>query len=183
MILFFLYQTGESLAEEFSHLLRHGIGERAEEYVSVATCALRATVNSLLILGVFDGCATGLIYAIAGVPRAAVWAAITGLLALVPFLGYVAVAALALKLAITGAVLPALVSFSLGSVVLLCGDKIVRPVVAREGTNLPFVWVLMGCLGGFEVLGLVGVVIGPVLLTLARELWKQRVRDLALLKG
>jgi predicted PurR-regulated permease PerM len=40
----------------------------------------------------------------------------------------------------------------------------------------------MGCLGGFEVLGLVGVVIGPVLLTLARELWEQRVRDLALLK-
>jgi len=39
--------------------------------------------------------------------------------------------------------------------------------------------VLMGCLGGFEVLGLVGLVIGPVVLTLARELWEQRVRDLA----
>jgi predicted PurR-regulated permease PerM len=38
----------------------------------------------------------------------------------------------------------------------------------------------MACLGGFEVLGLVGVVIGPVVLALARELWEQRVRDLAL---
>jgi hypothetical protein len=28
----------------------------------------------------------------------------------------------------------------------------------------------MGCLGGFEVLGLVGLVIGPVALTLAREM-------------
>ena len=37
----------------------------------------------------------------------------------------------------------------------------------------------MGCLGGFEALGLVGLVIGPVILTLARELWEQRVRDLA----
>ena len=37
----------------------------------------------------------------------------------------------------------------------------------------------MGCLGGFEVLGLIGLVIGPVVLTLARELWEQRVRDLA----
>jgi len=37
----------------------------------------------------------------------------------------------------------------------------------------------MGCLGGFEALGLVGVVIGPVVLTLARELWVQRARDLA----
>ena len=68
---------------------------------------------------------------------------------------------------------------ALGCLVLFCGDKIVRPVVARDGTRLPFVWVLMGCLGGFEVLGLVGLVIGPVLLTLASELWEQRVRDLA----
>ena len=37
-------------------------------------------------------------------------------------------------------------------------------------------------LGGFEVLGLVGVVIGPVLLALARELWEQHVRELALLE-
>ena len=182
LILFFLYQAGESLAEELRQALRHAVGERAEGYVDLATCALRATVNSLLILGLFDGCATGLIYAIVGVAHAAVWAAITGLLALIPFLGYVAVTALSLKLAIAGAALPALVSFSLGSFVLLCGDKIVRPVVAREGTNLPFVWVLMGCLGGFEVLGLVGVVIGPVLLALARELWEQHVRELALLE-
>jgi predicted PurR-regulated permease PerM len=56
----------------------------------------------------------------------------------------------------------------------------VRTLLARDGTRLPFAWVLMGCLGGFEILGLVGLVIGPVVLTLARELWAQRVRDLAL---
>jgi predicted PurR-regulated permease PerM len=180
LILFFLYQEGESLAEEFRRLLRDSIGERAEDYIDLATRALRASVNSMLILGLFDGCATGFVYAIAGVKHAALWAAITGLLALVPFLGYAAVAALTLQLAMTGAATPALVSFGLGCVVLFCGDKIVRPLVAGEGTHLRFVWFLMACLGGFEVLGLVGVVIGPVVLTLARDLWKQRVRDLAL---
>jgi predicted PurR-regulated permease PerM len=64
-----------------------------------------------------------------------------------------------------------------GCAVLFFGDKILRPAIGRGGTGLPFVWVLMGCLGGFEVLGLVGVVVGPVVLTLARELWEQRVRD------
>jgi predicted PurR-regulated permease PerM len=180
LILFFLYQEGESLAEEFRRVLRHSIGERAEDYIDLATRSLRASVNSMLILGLFDGFATGLVYMIAGVTHAVVWAAITGLLALVPFLGYVAVTAVALQLAMTGATTPALVSFGLGCVVLLCGDKIVRPVVAGEGTHLRFVWFLMACLGGFEVLGLVGVVIGPIVLTLARELWEQRVRELAL---
>jgi predicted PurR-regulated permease PerM len=92
----------------------------------------------------------------------------------------VAVAALTLKLAITAAAAPPLLSLGLGCFVLFCGDKIVRPMVAREGIRLRFVWVLMGSLGGFEVLGLVGLVIGPVVLTLTRELWEQRVRDLAL---
>jgi predicted PurR-regulated permease PerM len=179
LLLFFLYQEGESLAEGFRRVLRRRLGERADGYVDLATRAVRASVNSMLVVALFDGFASGVAYAIAGVPHAAVWAAVTGLLALVPFLGYVAVGALTLQLAMTLASTPPLLAFGLGCFVLLCGDKVVRPFVARNGTHLRFVWVLMGCLGGFEVLGLIGLVIGPVVLTLARELWEQRVRDLA----
>jgi len=178
LALFFLYQEGESLARNFRRLLRHHVGERAEGYIDLATSALRASVNSMLVVALFDGFASGVAYAIAGVPQAVVWAAITGSFALVPFLGYLAVAALTLKLAMTGVATPALLAFGMGCAVLFVGDKILRPVVARDGTRLHFVWVLMGCLGGFEVLGLVGLVIGPVVLALARELWEQRVRDL-----
>jgi len=180
LLLFFLYQEGESLAQGFKRVLRARIGERAECYVELATRAVRASVNSMLVVSLFDGFASGVAYAIAGVPHAAVWAAITGLLGLVPFVAYAAVLALTLQLAVTAAAAaPPLLAFGLGCFVLFCGDKIVRPVVARDGIRLRFVWVLMGCLGGFEVLGLVGLVIGPVVLTLSRELWEQRVRDLA----
>ena len=160
-------------------MLRYQIGERAEGYLDVGARAVRASVNSLLVLGLFVGIATWIAYAIAGVPHAAVWGAITGALALVPFLGYAAVAAVTLQFAMTGAATSALLSLGLGCAVLFCGDKVVRPVVARQGTHLPFAWVLMGCLGGFEVLGPVGLVIGPVALTVTRELWAERIRHLA----
>ncbi|HET7362251.1 MAG TPA: AI-2E family transporter [Burkholderiales bacterium] len=179
LLLFLLYRDGASVAREFRQALRRGIGERAESYLDAGTRAVRASVNSLLVLGLFDGIASSVAYVIAGVPHAAVWGAITGALALVPFLGYTAVLAVTLHLVVTGAATPALLALGLGCAVLFVGDKVVRPVVAREGTHLPFAWVLMGCLGGFEVLGPVGLVIGPVALTLARELWSQRIRDLA----
>ena len=180
LLLFFLYQEGEWLVRGFRRVLRHRIGERADGYIDLTTDAVRASVNSMLIVALFDGFASGVAYAIAGVPHAGVWAAITGLLALVPFLAYGAVVALASQLAMTAAATPPLLALVPGCFVLFLGDKVVRPIVARDGLRLPFVLVLMGCLGGFEVLGLVGLVIGPVVLTLLRELWEQRVHDVAL---
>jgi predicted PurR-regulated permease PerM len=170
LLLFFLYQEGDSLAQALRRALRGRVGERAERYLDVAKHAVQASVNSMLLVGLFDGCAAWLAYTLVGVPHAALWAAITGALGLVPFLGYLAVAALTLQLAMAGAAAAATASFALGSLVLFLGDKLVRPAMARNGTHLPYVWILMGCLGGFEVLGLVGLVVGPVALTLSREL-------------
>jgi predicted PurR-regulated permease PerM len=179
LVLFFVYQHGELLAQQFRRLVRHGVGEEAEATLDVATRALRASASSMLVVGLFDGVASGAAYAVAGVPHAATWGAITGALALVPFLGYVAVLVLTLQLVMTEAAGSAVVACALGSAVLLGGDKLVRPAVAREGTRLSFVWVLMSCLGGFEALGLIGLIVGPVVLTLVREFWQHRLRVLA----
>jgi predicted PurR-regulated permease PerM len=179
LLLFFLYQNGEVLAQGCRLVLRQRLGAGVEHYIGLGTRAVRASVNSMLVVGLFDGLATAAALALAGVPQAAVWAAITGALAIVPFLGYVAVIALALQLASKGSAAAASIALVLGCAILLAGDKLVRPAVARGGVGLPFVWVLLGCLGGFEVLGLVGLAIGPAVLTLARELWEQRVRDAA----
>jgi len=178
LALYFLYSTGESIAMQLRLLLRYRIGERADAYLDLATRSLRASANGMVVVGLFDASAVGVAYAIADVPDAALWAAATGALAAFPFLGYVAIAALGLKLAVTGAGLPALVTAGLACLIIFCGDKIVRPVVARNGTQLRFVWLLMGWIGGFEALGLVGMFVGPVALTLAKELWQQWIRDL-----
>ena len=178
LLLFFFYQRGESLARGLRRELRDRIGEQADAFVDVGVRAVRASTNSMLAVGLFVGFATWAAYAISGAPHAYLWAAITGALSVIPFLGYGAAAALSLQLALHGATTSALLALSLGCLVLFFGDKVVRPAVARDGTHLPFVWVLMGCLGGFEALGLIGVVVGPVSLALARELWEQRLRAL-----
>jgi predicted PurR-regulated permease PerM len=179
LLLGFLYQEGAALAREITDGLRQSIGDRAERYVEVGTRAIRASAHSMLAVGLFDGLATALAYAAAGAPHPLLWAGITGALAAVPFLGYAAVAALALQLTLQAASTTALLVLVLGSAALLAGDKMVRPLVARGGMRLPFVWVLMGCIGGFGVLGLAGLVIGPVVLSLVREMWEQRARDAA----
>jgi predicted PurR-regulated permease PerM len=179
LLLGFFYQHGAWLAGEVTDTLRRCIGEAAERYVDVATRAVRAGATSMLAVALFDTLAAWAAYSIAGAPRALVWAAISGALAAVPFLGYAAVAAMVMQLALRGEATPALLVLVLGCAVLLLGDKVVRPLVARGGIRLPFVWVLMGCIGGFTVLGLAGLVIGPLVLALAREAWEQAKRAAA----
>jgi predicted PurR-regulated permease PerM len=179
LLLFFFYQQGDLLAQGCRRVLHERLGAGVEHYIALGTRAVRASVNSMLLVGLFVGLATAAAFTLAGVPQAVVWAAITGSLALVPFLGYVAVLALALHLLVLGAAAAAWTVLLLGCAILLVGDKLVRPAFAGAGVGLPFVWVLMGCLGGFQVLGIVGLVVGPVVLTLAKELWEQRVRNAA----
>ncbi|NNU42057.1 AI-2E family transporter [Ramlibacter montanisoli] len=179
LLLCFLYRQGAALAGALAGALRRLVGGGADRYMEVASRAVRSSVHSMLAVGLFDAVMTAGAYTAAGAPRALVWGAITGALATVPFLGYLAVSALVLQLALQGAASPALASLLLGCAVLLCGDKLLRPFVAREGVHLPFVWVLMACLGGFGMLGLAGLVVGPVVLSLAREMGEQRLHALS----
>jgi predicted PurR-regulated permease PerM len=172
LLLFFLYRDGDALAMRVNDLLQESLGDRGESYLELAIHAVRATVNGMVVVAFFDGILTGITYAVAGVQRAEVWGAVTGLFAMIPFLGYVAVVGVALALAVKGAVVAAIAVCALGFIVIFAGDKIVRPLLVGGAVRLGFVWVLMGSLGGLEVLGLLGLFVGPVVLALGGALWR-----------
>src|SRR5262249_18744967 len=69
LLLFFLYQEGDLLAKSARRMLRSRIGERADGYLDLTTRAVRASVNSMLVVALFVGFGTGVAYAIAGVPH------------------------------------------------------------------------------------------------------------------
>jgi predicted PurR-regulated permease PerM len=176
LVMFFLYRRGDALPRHFNRLVHDRLGARAQPYVELAIVALRATVNGMVILGLFDGILTGIIYALTGVERAEVWGAVTGVLSLIPFLAYTVVAAVVLTLLAKGALMAAVAVAGLGVVVLFVGDKIVRPVLVGGAAKLGFVWSLMGTLGGIEVLGLLGLFVGPVVLALGGAFWQEWIK-------
>jgi predicted PurR-regulated permease PerM len=51
------------------------------------------------------------------------------------------------------------------------GDQVVRPKIIGSSVELPFLWVLFGILGGVEVFGLIGLIIGPALMALVMMIW------------
>jgi predicted PurR-regulated permease PerM len=53
-----------------------------------------------------------------------------------------------------------------GAVVVSSIDNIIKPLLISRGSDLPFVLVLLGVLGGAVAFGFIGVFLGPVLLAL-----------------
>ncbi len=171
--LFFAYRGGEAFAAVLQRVLEERLDPRAPRYAALAVRAIRATVGGMVVLALFDGVATGLLYAAAGVPRPAVWGGVTGLLAMLPFVGYAVVGGVCIALAAHGAEWTALAVAVSGAAVVFLGDKFIRPLLVGSAMKLNLFWVLVGTVGGFQALGLVGVFVGPVVLALCGEMWRE----------
>jgi predicted PurR-regulated permease PerM len=174
LALFFFYKDGPALVRQLDAIGSHCVGRgRWELYATKVPTAIRATVNGLVLVGLAEGVLLGIVYAFAGVPSAVLWAAATGVLAIIPFgapLAFLAVAGLLLANGHAGAAISVAVA---GMVVLFIADHFVRPTIIGNATKLPFLAVLLGILGGVETLGLVGLFIGPVVMTLFVTLWHE----------
>ena len=61
--------------------------------------------------------------------------------------------------------------------VIFVADHAVRPALIGGATKLPFLWVLLGILGGVETFGLLGLFLGPAVMAALILLWRQWTGD------
>jgi predicted PurR-regulated permease PerM len=174
LCLFFFYKDGAALLDQMDAIGRHLIGAtRWTLYSTKVPTAVRATVNGLVLVGLAEGLLLGIGYEFARVPSAVLWAAATGVLAIIPFGAPLAFGAVAALLLFGGNTPAAIGIVAWGAVVLFVADHFVRPAIIGNATKLPFVAVLLGILGGVETLGLIGLFVGPVVMTLFVTLWHE----------
>jgi predicted PurR-regulated permease PerM len=174
LCLFFFYKDGHALQGQTAAIGAHLIGaQRWTLYALKVPTAVRATVNGLVLVGLAEGVLLGIGYQFAGVPSSVLWAAATGVLAIIPFGAPLAFGAVALLLLYQGNAVGAAAIVALGAVVLFVADHFVRPTIIGNATKLPFLAVLLGILGGVETLGLIGLFVGPVAMTLFVTLWHE----------
>jgi predicted PurR-regulated permease PerM len=174
LCLFFFYKDGPALLSQLDAIGRHLIGAtRWTLYATRVPTAIRATVNGLVLVGLAEGLLLGIGYEFADVPSAVLWGAATGVLAIIPFGAPLAFGAVAALLFFGGNTVGAIGVLAWGTVVLFVADHFVRPTIIGNATKLPFLAVLLGILGGVETLGLIGLFVGPVVMTLFVTLWHE----------
>ncbi len=172
LTLFFLFRDGALFGRKLLRLSDRLLGPDGERIGRHMVQAILATVNGLVLVGLGEGAVMGLAYSLAGLPHPFSIAALTGVLAVIPFGAPIAFGAAALYLTAMGHLFGGIAVLVTGLVVVLVADHFIRPVIIGGAARLPFLWVLLGILGGLETFGIIGLFLGPAIMAALISLWR-----------
>ena len=148
------------------------------EVVAKVHDTIQAMVIGTLIVSAVQGALGGLMFWWLGLPSPFVWGTVMAILSVLPMFGAALVwAPVALYLALTGDVGPALILAAWGALVVGLVDNVLKPMLVRGRMQLHTVPVFIAVLGGLAAFGGTGIVLGPLVLALAvglLDIWRRR---------
>jgi predicted PurR-regulated permease PerM len=164
-----MFARGEFVRDGILRFARRLAGQQGYDAALRAAQAIRGVVLGVVLTALIQTAIGGVGLFISGVPGAALLAAVMLFLCLaqlgpVPVLGPAVVwlywsgqtGRATLLLVIT--------------IVAVAIDNVVRPVLIKRGANLPLLLIFAGVIGGLIAFGVIGLFIGPVVLTVAYTL-------------
>lgn len=164
-----LYAQGERAAGTAQRFAQRLAGATGEAMISLAAQAIRGVALGVVVTALVQAALGGMGLVAAGVPFAAVLTAVMFLLA-VAQLGAVwalipAVIWLYWSGNVTWGTFLLVVTIVVGTI-----DNILRPLLIKQGVDLPLLLIFAGVVGGLIAFGLIGIFVGPVVLAVAYSL-------------
>jgi predicted PurR-regulated permease PerM len=170
-LLFFLLRDEDALA----HKIKDVIPLRADTKGALLrkfAIVIRATLRGDLLVALLQGALGGLIFWLLGIGAPLLWAASMAILSLVPAIGAALVwVPVAIYFLVTGAMWQGVVLMLYGAFVIGLADNVLRPILVGKDTKMPDYVVLISTLGGLEMFGPNGFVIGPVIAATFIAVW------------
>lgn len=180
LTVFFMTLTAYSVLRHWDHLVR-----RLELTLPLEqrhTHALlgqfrkvgREVLWGTVVTGVLQGLFATLGYWVTGVPQPVFCGALTGVASLVPGVGTLLVwLPLGIYRMLTGHLVAGLLSLVYSALVVgVVSDYFIRPKLVGSDKDVPALLTFVSLFGGVEVFGLVGLVLGPVIVTLSIAILK-----------
>ena len=176
LTVYFVFRDGALLAHQVRTVLSRPFDDRLDRYVRAAGAMVRAVVFGFLMTALAQGIMAGIGYALVGVGAPIALGALTAFASVIPVLGTGLVwGVVVLTLLGTGQVWPALALLVWCTLLVHPVDNILRPMLISSSTQVPFLLVMFGAVGGIAAFGLVGLFIGPVALAIATAVWREWV--------
>ena len=145
--------------------------EQAENILERTRDVVGASVYGLFSIAIIQGTLGGLAFWILGLPSAIVWGVAMIFLSMIPMLGaFLVWVPAAIYLFATGHYLKGIFLVLWGTLVIGMIDNFLRPKLVGGRTKLHELLIFFAVLGGLQVFGVLGIVLGPVVLAITLAL-------------
>jgi predicted PurR-regulated permease PerM len=172
--LFFCYRDGEGAVRQVRVVVRRHFRDRLDSYLRTAGTMMRTVLYGSVVSAAAQGLIAGLGFWIVGVRAPVLLGALTAVLSAIPVVGTASVwVPIAAWLLLTGNIWQGVVLLLWGTLLVHPTDNILRPLLISNVAHVPFLLVMFGALGGLSSFGLVGLFIGPALLTVGLAIWRE----------
>lgn len=175
-VCFFLYRDGASISASISIAMQRLIGETAPEVAGIVIRTVRGVMYGLLGTALAQAFVAAIGFTIAGVPAVPLLSVMTFLFSLIPVGPPLIWGGAAFWLFSHGQTGWGIFMVLWGVFAISSVDNIVKPMLISRGSDLPFLLVLLGVLGGVLAFGFVGLFIGPTLLAVGFSLMRDWTR-------
>ena len=173
---FFLYRDGVAIHRAISIAMERLIGDTAPEVAGIVMRTVRGVMYGLLGTALAQAFVAAIGFTIAGVPAVPLLSVMTFLFSLIPVGPPLIWGGAALWLFNQGETGWGIFMVLWGLLAISSVDNIVKPMLISRGSDLPFLLVLLGVLGGVLAFGFVGLFIGPTLLAVGFSLMRDWTR-------
>jgi predicted PurR-regulated permease PerM len=173
LIMYFFLRDGQAASRRLSAAIERIAPTRGARLLDVAAGTTRGVVYGILGTALAQGVLNAIGLWIVGIGAAPLLGLITFFLSPVPIgppLVWIPAGAWLLS---QGHTVSGIFLLLWGALVVSSIDNFLKPLIISRGSNLPFILVMLGILGGVVAFGFIGVFLGPVLLAIGLALLKE----------
>ncbi|MBW2996540.1 AI-2E family transporter [Candidatus Woesearchaeota archaeon] len=162
---FFLLRDGANIVKKIEKKIP--LKEKhKKEMIGQVNGVIYAIINGFFVIAIIQGVIGALTFKLFGVASPVTWGILIALLAFVPFLG-------AALIWIPAAIIQAfhgswinMIGITIGGLIISYIDTFLKPKIIGDKAEIHPAIILIGLLGGLKLLGIIGIIIGPIILSL-----------------
>lgn len=143
-------------------------GSKGREFGDVVSSTIRAVATGIIGVALIQSVFAGLGFLAVGLPGAGLWALIFLVAAVLQMGGPLLIPAVIYVFATASTTKATL--FLIWCVVVGLMDNVLKPILLGRGVAVPIAVVFLGAIGGFVSMGIIGLFIGPIVLSVGYKL-------------
>jgi predicted PurR-regulated permease PerM len=164
-----LLANAEAAYEVTCSLAKRLFGKQGPEFQQLIGATIRSITTGILGVAFIQSVLAGLGFLVAGLPGAGLWAIVflvaavlqVGVLVLIPAVVYVFAVSTIAKAAV----------FLIWCLIVALVDNVLKPLLLGRGVAVPIIVVFLGAIGGFVALGIIGLFVGAIVLSVGYKLF------------